>query len=117
MERLIVTLIVFIVIYLLYVFTVLMNQKKLKEFEKSGQGSFIIKKYDLELTKLDKKKFANMIALTNSLIISITFLITDFISNYIIKLLVGFVILIPLILLGYHFIGVYFKKKEVKKHV
>lgn len=117
MERLIVTIIVFLVIYFLYFITVLCNKKKLKEFEKSGQASFIIRKYELDIVKLEKKKFANTIALTNSLIISITFFVTDFIPNYLFKLLVGFILLIPLIILGYHWIGLYYKKKEVKKHV
>lgn len=89
----------------------------METFEKSGQASFIIKKYKLESKKLDKKKFARSIALTNSFIIALTFLITDFIENYIVKLLVGFVILIPLIILGYHYIGQKYKKKEVNKYV
>ena len=109
MERIIVTIIVFFFIYLLYYITVLKNKQKMETFEKSGQASFIIKKYKLEPKKLDKKKFARSIALT--------FLITDFIENYIVKLLVGFVILIPLIILGYHYIGQKYKKKEVNKYV
>lgn len=114
MESFLFSLIVFIVIYLLYVITVLNNKKKLSEFEKSGQGAFIIKKYELDIAKLNKKKFANALALTNSFILALTFFITDFISNYFFKLLVGFVIFIPMIILGYYLIGIYFKKKEVK---
>lgn len=86
----------------------------MKNFEKSGQASFIIKRYQLKISKLNKQKFARSIALVNSFIISITFLIIDFIPNYFLKLLVGFVLLVPLIILGYHFLGQHYKKKEVK---
>ncbi len=89
----------------------------MENFENSGQAAFIIKKYKLDPKKINKKQFARSIALTNSFIISITFLITDLIKNYILKLLIGFIMLIPLIILGYHFLGQKYKKKEVNKHV
>ena len=114
MERIIVTFIVFFFIYLLYAITVIHNKKKIKEFEKSGQAAFIIKKYKLITSKINMKNFARIIALANSLIISFTFFITDFINNYILKLLVGFVILVPFIMLCYCLIGMFYKKKEGK---
>lgn len=106
--------IVFCFIYLLYEITVVHNSKKMSTFEKSGQASFIIKKYNLNIKKRNKKKFARMIAFTNSFILAFTFFITDLISNFILKLLVGFILLIPLILVGYSLIGKYYKKKEGK---
>ena len=117
MERLIVTLVIFVLMYVLYLMTVIGNKKKMENFEKSGQAAFIIKRYCLDASKLDKKLFANLLAFTNSFILSITFFITDFLEDNILKWLTGFLILVPLIILGYHLIGIYFKKKEVKKHV
>ncbi len=114
MERIIVTLIVFLFIYVLYAITVIHNKNKIKNFEKSGQASFIIKKYELPVSKMNMKNFARLIALANSFMIALTFFITDFIENYILKLLVGFIILVPTILLCYHFIGIFYKKKEGK---
>ncbi len=115
MERIIVTIIVFLFLYLLYFFTVIRNKKKLEDIYKSGQASFIIKRYQLDVSKINKKVFAQTIALINSFIIAITFLITDFIANFILKFLIGFILLVPLILFSYHMIGIYYKKKEVKK--
>ena len=114
MERVIVTFIVFLFIYLLYAITVIHNKNKMKNFEKSGQASFIIKKYELSVSKINMENFARLIAFTNSFIIAFTFFITDFIENYILKLLVGFVILVPTILLCYQLIGIFYKKKEAK---
>lgn len=114
MERIIVTLIVFLFIYLLYAVTVIYNKNKIKNFEKSNQASFIIKKYKLDTSKINMKNFARILAITNSFILSLAFFITDFIENYILKLLIGFVILVPAIILCYHLIGVIYKKKEGK---
>lgn len=114
MERIIVTIIVFLFIYLLYAITVIHNKKKIKDFDKSGQAAFIIKKYKLSVSKINMQSFARLIALANSFIIALTFFITDFIENYILKLLVGFVILVPAILLCYHLIGIFYQKKEGK---
>lgn len=114
MERIVVTIIVFLFIYLLYAVTVIHNKNKIKIFEKSGQASFIIKKYKLTASKINMKNFARTIAITNSFIITLAFFITDFIENYFLKLFVGFVILVPTILLCYHMIGTFYKKKEGK---
>lgn len=114
MERIIVTIIVFLFIYLLYAVTVIHSKKKIKDFEKSGQASFIIKKYKLSVSKINMKNFARLIAFANSFIIALAFFITDFIENYILKLLIGFIILIPTIILCYHLIGMLYKKKEGK---
>lgn len=114
MERIIASIIVLIFIYLLYAVTVIHNKNKIKEFEKSGQAAFIIKKYKLTISKINMKNFARLIAFTNSFMIALVFFITDFIENYILKLLVGFIILLPTILLCYHLIGIFYKKKEGK---
>ncbi|MCI8544793.1 MAG: hypothetical protein HFH09_01015 [Bacilli bacterium] len=114
MERIIASIIVLVFIYLLYIVTVIHNKDKIKKFEKSGQAAFIIKKYKLTISKINMKNFARLIAFTNSFMIALVFFITDFIENYILKLLVGFIILLPTILLCYHLIGTFYKKKEGK---
>lgn len=115
MERCIMTGIVFLFIYLMYAITVIHNKTKIKNFDKSSQAAFIIKKYGLTIK--NNKNFARVIALANSAILSITFLITDFMDHYMLKFLVGFCILIPAIIGSYHIIGKVYQKKEGKNHV
>lgn len=115
MERCLITIIVFLFIYLMYAITVIHNKTKIKNFDKSSQAAFIIKKYGLNIT--NNKNFARVIAVANSTILSVTFLITDFIDHYLLKLLVGFCILIPAIIGCYHIIGKMYQKKEGKNHV
>ena len=70
--------------------------------------------YGLDLQKLDYKKFANSLSMTNAFIIAATVAFIEIFDGLIIKLLIGFLVLIPLILLDYWILGKYYKKKEGK---
>ena len=104
----------FIVIYLIY-FVVIINRKKgLESLKKGKQVEFFKKAYNLDFKKTDIKKFANSLALTNTFIMATTITIIELFDNLIIKLLVGFIILIPLMLIMYKILGSTYKKKEGK---
>ncbi|MCM1370778.1 MAG: hypothetical protein NC181_02660 [Clostridium sp.] len=104
----------FIFVYLFYLITVVTNKKKIKTFLDTRQAQYFIIKYKLNKDKIKSRGFANIISIANSLIISITLMVTEIVDNYLLKLLVGIVILIPLILFIYFIIGKIYKKKEGK---
>lgn len=106
-------LISFIVIYLFYLFTVILQSKKYEKFKSSNQVMFFVKKYKLNINKLNIKKFIKIISFTNSFVIALTFTIATIMDNYLYILLVGIIIIIPLMLLCYHFVGSYLKKEEL----
>ena len=56
------------------------------------------------------KKFTNLLALSNSLIISIAFCATFLVDNFILQLLIGLIVLIPLIFIFYKLLGNYLKR-------
>ena len=104
----------FIIIYLIY-FIVIVNRKKgLESFKKGKQLEFFIKTYSLNKNKLNIKKFANSLALTNSFIMAVTITILEFIDNLIIKLSLCVIILTTLMLIMYKLLGQTYKKKEGK---
>ena len=104
----------FLLIYFVY-FIVIINRKKgLESFKKGKQLEFFIKTYKLDKKKLNIKKFANSLALTNSFIMALTITIMEFIDNLIIKLLLCVIILTALMLLMYNYLGKTYKKKEGK---
>lgn len=107
-------LIVFIIIYLFYFVTVILQKKKYEKFKNSNQVMFFVKKYKLDVNKLNISKFIKIISFTNSFIIALTFAITTITTNYIYILLIGIVTIIPLMLLCYHIVGLYLKKEENK---
>lgn len=102
----------FILIYVLYFITVIFNKKKMKTFLKTSQAKYFIIKYKLDENKINPKSLANAIAISNSFIISVTLIVTEFVKNYFLKLLVGLVTLFPLIIIIYTIIGKIYKKKE-----
>ncbi len=102
----------FIFIYLVY-FIIIVNRKKgLESLKKGKQLEFFKKAYDLDFKKINIKKFANSLGLTNAFIMALTITIIEIFDNLIIKLLVGFLILIPLMLIMYKILGSTYKKKE-----
>lgn len=112
MEYLIYFLIAFVIVYLFYFITVILQKKKYDKFKKSNQVMYFVNRYKLNVKKIDIKKFIHIISLTNSFIIALSFTVVIKINNFLIMLLVGLVVLIPLMLLLYHFIGKYLQKEE-----
>lgn len=101
----------FLIVYLFYLFTVILQTKRYDKFKKSNQVMYFVKKYKIDVNKLNMKKFTNILGLANSLIISIAFTATYLVDNLILQLLIGLIILIPLIFIFYSLIGNYLKRK------
>ena len=100
----------FVIVYLV----VVRRKKGLESFKKGKQLEFFKNVYKLDLNKLDYRKFANSLSMTNAFIIALTVTIIEIFDKLVIKLVAGFVILIPLILLMYTILGKIYKKKEGK---
>ncbi|MBR2833893.1 MAG: hypothetical protein IKE75_05710 [Bacilli bacterium] len=107
-------LIAFLLIYLIYYLVVVRRDKGIESFKSGKQVLFFKNAYNLDLKKLDYRSFANSLAMVNAFIVAFTVTVIEFIDGYILKLLVGFVILIPLILICYYVLGKIYKKKEGK---
>ena len=104
----------FVIIYLLYYLTVVRRDKGIEAFKQGKQLLFFKNAYKLNIDQLNYKKFANALAITNAFIVASVVTIIECVNGYILKLLVGFVILIPLILICYYILGRIYKKKEGK---
>lgn len=114
MKYIIMFVVSFLVVYFAYLLTIILNKKKLKKFETSNQASYFVKKYNVKVSDKNVKLLANLVALSNAFIISITLIIIDLVPNYILKVLVAFVIIIPLILVLYHIVGLVMLKRGNK---
>ena len=113
MKYLLVFIFSFIIIYLVYYLIIVSRKRGLEAFKDGKQVLFFKNAYNLDLKKLDYKKFANSLSLTNAFIIAVTVTIIELINKSLtLKLLVGFIVLIPLILISYYFLGKIYKKKE-----
>lgn len=115
MKELIIFLILFIIVYLFYFIFVISRKKILKKFPNGKELTFLKYKYNLDYSKINIKVLAHVIALSNAFILSITVTIISIFDNFLIQMLVGFLILIPLILIIYSIIGKIYSKKSRRK--
>lgn len=107
--HIIIFLIVFAIIYLFYLISVILQKSKMDKFKKSNQVMFFVKRYNLDVDKIDMTKFTNVLGLANAFIIATAFLSTYLVDNFILQLLVGFLVLLPLMLIVYSLIGKFYK--------
>lgn len=113
MEEIIWFTITFILIYVGYVFLILKNKKALEKYKHSKEVSFLVRKYQLSLEKINFKNFANKIFLINSFLISFTIsMIVNITDQLILMAFLALGILVPLIYLCYSFLGKSYQRKE-----
>lgn len=116
MVDLIFSLVMFVVIYLFYVIFVICRKKQLEKLKNNVGVIYLVNKYNLDLKKINMKVFGHVIALSNSFIFAVTLFIISFVDKLFLKILVCFVVLIPLEFIMYHIIGkMYGKKVQPKK--
>ena len=104
--------IVFVIVYLFYLVFVVLNKKKKDNIFNTNQSKLITEPSGLDVSRINKSIFVQVISLANSFIVAFTFACSEFFDNYILKLLVCFVILVVLIFVIYRLIGFVYKKKE-----
>ena len=117
MQEIIFYILCFLLVYLIYLCFVVFRKKKLNKYRTSTEVRYLEYRYHINMENINLKKMANTMALANAFIISNTVTIISFIDETLLKLAVGFVVLIPMILLVYHIVGKYYQKKYgVKKN-
>ena len=115
MNELILFLGTFIFVYLVYLVLIILRKKKMDKYKKSTEVRYLENKYKLDIKKLNLKKLSHILDLANAFIIAITILVISFVDDLILKLMVGFIVLFPMILIIYHIIGKSLQKKYGKK--
>ncbi len=114
MNNIVVFLVFFIVIYFCYFIFVISKKQQLEKYKKSSEVLYLVKKYKVDLKKIDIKKLAHITSSTNALIISLTITVVGSFDNILFIPIIGFPLVIILILIMYHIIGVSLKRREDK---
>ena len=113
-EYLIVFLVVFILTYIFFV-------RKNKKYNKNKipiELLYLVKVYNLDIKKINYKKFIWIYSFINTFIISTVYiLITYLLESLILQIIVGTILLILLIIICYGILGRYYMKKEGNKNV
>ena len=115
MEYVIYFILTFLLVYMISYFFIVRKAGKKIQKKVPIEVEYLIKKYNIDLKKVNYREFINTISITGSIIIAITVLIIFNIENLLLQLVVSFVVMIPLILIGFKLIGEYYKKKGMIK--
>ncbi len=106
----------FIIVYLIYLFTVILKAKKFNVYKVPIEVYYLIQKYKLDMEKINYRRFLNVIALVMAFNSSISITIVSFIKSIILQIFLGLLILIPLTIIVFNLFGAYFKKKGMIKN-
>ena len=103
---------IFLVIYIFYLIFGVLKRKKFNVDKIPVELRFLIKRYHLDMSKINYRSIMNMIGLASSFVISFTAtFIFKFIKNELLMILIGGIMIIPLIFITFNFIGLYYRKK------
>ena len=106
----------FLIVFIFY--SIMFSRKKIKNKEKNvAEVNFLIKKYNLDIRKIKYKNLLFTISIINSTIIALAFTAVFYVENYLISLLIGFILLIILTYSLYEIVGRHYEKKGSKKDV
>ena len=109
--------IAFVLVFLIYLFFVVLNKKKLSKIFKSQEALIIKKKFDVTFDTSNPRLFALIVAVTNAFICATAYIVMQLFTNIYLGFLAAVLVLALLILSLYYLIGYFYKKKEGKKDV
>jgi len=115
MENLKFSIVMVFVVYLLYVFIVIMNKKRLEKYKKSTEVQYLTFRFKIKIEDYDIKKIAHLLCFSNACILSTIFFMSTFVENIMLKFLVIFALVFALIIIVYGVIGNELKKGLFKK--
>lgn len=92
------------------------NNEKKDQKKMPSEVQFFVIKYNIDLDKVNYRYFLQLMGLVIAFDLSIVITIMGFIKVLWIKLVVAFILMIVIVLLSFHLLGKYFKKKGLTKN-
>lgn len=116
LEKLIFFMTAFVIILLIYIFIINKKRKVYTDGKKQTEINYIVKRFDLDMRKVNYNHLKWTITITNSFIVAFASTVVSMLHGLGLQILVGFVLLIMLIFSLYEIIGRIYARKGSKKH-
>ena len=120
MEELVLFILTFIFVFIIYEIFIIAPQKKKKMLDKNTKEiveiKYLITRYNLDLKKIDYNQLLQICGIVSSLDIALVVGIVAHVRGLIIELLVGIFSALIIIILSYHLIYLFYKKKGMIKN-
>lgn len=109
-------LVVFIAVLIMNYFIVIRGNKKLNQKKLPTELLYLNKIYGVDVKKINYEKFVITYALINTFIISTIYIILIYLmNNWILRIIIGIILLILMIIICYGFLAKYYLWKERDK--
>ncbi len=109
-ENIILTVLSFILVLIIYEIFIVNKAKKNRE-KLPVEIKYIVKKYKIDLDKINYNQLLQVMALVSAFDISLIAFVMSLIPNFFMELLIGLIMFVPVIFISYSFIGKRYRKK------
>ena len=109
--ELILFLISFVLVFLLYQIFIVRRAKSKKNPKEPFEVTYLVLKYKLDLKKVNYKNLLRVISIVSSFDIALVVSIIVLLKSFILEIIVGFISILVIILVSYHLVYLFYKKK------
>ena len=120
LEEIILFILCYLLVLVLYeIFIVSRAKKNVDKKDKKYpiEVGYLIVKYHLDMDKVNYNQLLQIVALVSSFDISLIVSAVMIFDEYMVQLIASVAIVVPVILVSYHFVGLFYKKKGMIKDV
>jgi len=116
LEEFVLFLLCFFLVLLVYEIFIVRKAKKNKE-KRPIEVKYLITRYHLNMKKVDYVQLLQIVALVSSFDISFIVSVVLILDSYLWQILAVLILVLPVILVSYHFVGIGYRKKGMTKDV
>ena len=109
-ENIILTVLSFILVLIVYEIFIVNKAKKNRD-KLPVEIKYIIKKYRIDLDKINYNQLLQVMAIISSFDIALIAFVMSMIPNFVAELIIGIILFIPVIFVSYDLIGKRYRKK------
>lgn len=120
LEELVLFLMCFVLVLIIYEIFVVKKAKKnadSKDKKYPVEVKLLIDKYNLDMKKINYNQLLQIVAIVSSFDIALIVSAVMIFEGYLLQLIGSIVIVIPVVLVSYHLVGLFYKKKGMIKDV
>lgn len=111
MNHIILFIMTYVFVFFIYQIFIVSKGKRRNSKKRPIEVNYLIKKYNIDINKINYKKLLMTISLVSSLDISVIVTVILLLDNYLLEIVVAFLIVIPVIIVSYSFVGKYYVKR------
>lgn len=102
----------FILIFIIYYFFCI--RKTSRNTKMPSEVQYLIAVYKLDINKFSYRKFVYVVGIITSIDISLVATIVTKVDKMFWQILIGFLVVVPVVILSFMFLGKFYQKKETK---